>query len=344
MEILIELYNLIQSLWKAGDGNQFVLFVLALVMVSTSMWLVLEGLKKLLEVIVSIIESLKKLGLSYISNQDQKLLVRRRQQFCSVLRSDLDAIAKSENWNDQWFTDLEAEVEAEGGYYGNALMRFLKRRSNGIRRVPSLMQAIKSSAERCMLLVGDPGSGKSVALRHLARTFAEEGNNSRALHVKVPLYINLKELPACKDEELNSDFIEKFVMEHIRRGDADTAAYVREHWQDYKGQGIWFFLFDSFDEIPAVLHAPNGSKTIEQYSQALRQFMDGMGACRSVLASREYKGPETLPWHKLRIMQLNQTRQDELIDNTFLSAPHKTLVRQHLATLGGGIFGNPLFL
>jgi NACHT domain len=341
IKILNDLLELLAKSGNKGIANEIVPRLGILIIY---VWLALEVLKKVLEMLASCVESLNKLGLHLKSNQDQKLATRRRQQFCNVLRSDLDAIAKAENWNDQWFTDLEAEVEAEGGYYSNALSRLLRHRSNGIRRVPSLIQAIQTSTERCMLLVGDPGCGKSVALRHLGRTLADEGGKSTGINFKVPLYINLKELPACKEEELTPDYIEKFVIEHIRRGDSDTAAYVRDHWQDYKVRGIWFFLFDSFDEIPAVLHAPNGSKTIEQYSHALRQFMDGMGACRGVLASREYKGPEVLPWQKLRILQLNQQRQDELIDNTYLSNQHKTLVRQHLATMGSSIFGNPLFL
>lgn len=339
--MLSELYGSL----SASDHENFANEILPLLgILMGCIWLALLALEKVAKVLASFVESLGKLGLPLRSNQDQKLAIRRRQQFCGVLRSDLDAIAKAENWNDQWFTDLEAEVEAEGGYYSNILARLLKRRSNGIRRVSSLIQAIKTSAERCMLLVGDPGCGKSVALRHLGRTLADEGSRSRAVNVQVPLYINLKELPVCNAEELTPDYIEKFVIEHIRRGDSDTAAYVRDHWQEYKTRGIWFFLFDSFDESPAVLHAPNGSKTIAQYSHALRQFMDGMGACRGVLASREYKGPEALPWQKLRILPLSQKRQDELIDNTYLNNSHKTLVRQHLATVGGGIFGNPLFM
>jgi hypothetical protein len=341
IKMLSELYELLSLSGNTGISSEIVPRVVILIIYIS---LAILALEKVAKVLASLVESLGKLGLSLRSNQDQKVAIRRRQQFCGVLRSDLDAIAKAENWNDQWFTDLEAEVEAEGGYYSNVLARFLKRRSNGIRRVSSLIQAIKTSTERCMLLVGDPGCGKSVALRHLGRTLADEGNRSRAISVQVPLYINLKELPACSAEELTPDYIEKFVIEHIRRGDSDTAAYVRDHWQEYKEKGIWFFLFDSFDESPAVLHAPNGSKTIAQYSHALRQFMDGMGACRGVLASREYKGPEALPWQKLRILPLSQQRQDELIDNTYLNNPQKTLVRQHLATVGGGIFGNPLFM
>lgn len=322
-------------------GEQIELWFAAVLI---SCWIALQTGEKLLSAVVSIIEKLGKLGLSYVSGREKKQEIRKRQQFCTVLRSDLDAIAKAESWNDQLFTDLEAEVEAEGSYYSSPLARLLGKKSAGIRRAPSLIKAIHTSTERCMLLVGEPGSGKSVALRHLARDLAEDGCNSHIEKITIPLYINLKELPICDASNLNANFIKQFVLDHIRRGDSDTADYVRSHWENYKDQGVWFFLFDSFDEIPAVLHAPNGSPIIAQHSQALRQFMSGMGTCRSVLASREFKGPEALPWEKLRILPLKQQRQDEMIDNTFLSDEYKDVVRQHLVTVSNSIFGNPLFL
>jgi hypothetical protein len=85
---------------------------------------------------------------------------------------------------------------------------------------------------------------------------------------------NLKELGATFDGEVNADAIKQFVLDNIRRGDADTVAYVKQHWDEYRAEGMWFFLFDSFDEIPAVLHAPTGSAVIRKYAEAIRQFLE----------------------------------------------------------------------
>lgn len=60
-------------------------------------------------------------------NKDNK-----RKQFCAVLDAYL---AKAENWNDQYFTDLEAEVETEGGYYATALDKLRRRKSFGLRKI-----------------------------------------------------------------------------------------------------------------------------------------------------------------------------------------------------------------
>lgn len=313
-----------------------VLFVICVI-------LVLPAFKLLIDIVAAIIKGLQSIGFKFISHGDSRLQLRRRQQFCLVLRADLDAMAKAENWNDQWFTDLEAEVEVDGAYFSSRFAELLGRRSVGLRRIPSLVKAIASSNERCMLLVGEPGSGKSIALRHLAREMADSGAGKFGGKIKIPLYVNLKEIDVNADS-VDADFIKNFILENVRRGDADTAAYVKEHWDDYKEQGVWFFLFDSFDEIPAVLHSPNGSEPVVLYTEAVRKFMDGMGGCRGVLASREYKGPGALSWSKLRILPLDTVRQDQLIENTFLPETGKSLVRQHLASKRGEIFGNPLFL
>ena len=304
----------------------------------------LAVLRFMLEMIAKIVDCWKNLGLPLTNSKTDTAHRRRRQQFCKVLESDLATIAKAENWNDQFFTDLEAEVETDGSYYANSVDRLLRRKSRGLRRVSSLIQAIESSAEQCLLLTGNPGSGKSVALRHLASQLAEKGTRSKSRAAKIPLYLNLKELPSAPTEGPSADFIKEFVLENIRRGDADTAAYVRENWNQNREQGLWYFLFDSFDEIPAVLHAPTGSLVINKHAEAIRKFFEGMSDCQGVLASREYKGPDALPWIRLRILPLSPSRQEELIENSFLLTQQKTIAVQHVAASGTGFLTNPLFL
>ena len=84
-------------------------------------------------------------------------------------------------------------------------------------------------------------------------------------------------MDSSEPEKVNVDSIRDFILDNIRRGDSDTSAFVRENWNDYRDKGVWFFLFDSFDEIPAVLHAEKGSAAAAAYSKAIRQFIEGMG-------------------------------------------------------------------
>ena len=319
------------------------LFLLSAILVVVATIFV-KALIKFTDGVAKLVELYKNSPFSVVFGRVNRKNIRHRQQFCSVLDSDLAQIGKAENWNDQHFTDLEAEVETDGGYYSSALNRLRKKRSFGLRRVKSLVKAIDSTTERAILLVGEPGSGKSVALRHLAKKLAQKGQRSKNKDALIPLYINLRELERPHKSSINADMIKNFVLDNIRRGDSDTSAFVREHWDEYKDKGIWFFLFDSFDEIPDVLHAATGSKAVNDYSHALRQFLEGMGECRGVLASREYKGPSALPWSKFRILPLGGDHQSRLVENSFLDDYQIRKVRQHLAIGGSSLGNNPLFL
>ena len=340
--------RIFNSLWSVNSPQDIwhwlILILVIIIITGVVLIVLLKALGKVIELLVKLIDIYKTSGLPIWLSKDNETRVRRRKQFCAVLEADLAYLAKAENWNDQYFTDLEAEVESEGGYYASALDKLRRKKSFGLRKERSLVRAITSSTERAMQLVGEPGSGKSVALRHLAKQLAEQGRKSNDKNAVVPLYINLREMEFHSTDTINVDTVREFILDNIRRGDADTSAFVKENWDDYCNRGLWLFLFDSFDEIPAVLHSATGSNIIKNYSQALRQFLEGMGECKGILASREFKGPEALPWKKLRILPLSGDKQDELIRNSFLKEEHMNLVRQHLASSHSSIGSTPLFL
>ncbi|MBX3751142.1 MAG: NACHT domain-containing protein, partial [Opitutaceae bacterium] len=175
---------------------------------------------------------------------------------------------------------------ANGYYYASALNRFLRIKSRGLRRVPSLLKGILDSADQLLLLTGEPGSGKSVAMRHLALELADRAIRSRAENCLIPLYVNLRELDFPTTKDLTPEFLRDFVIANVRRGDGDLAQVIRERWNDYRDQGRWYFLFDSFDEIPSILHAPHGSRMIVECANALQAFQNANGPCRGIIASR----------------------------------------------------------
>lgn len=332
--------------WTAGHDiwRVFLFLIVCAVVLFFALSILLNAAGKAFEGGAKLLNSLGGSGFSRIMNRDENLRIRKRTQFCSVLEADLTSIAKAESWNDQYFTDLEAEVETEGGYYKSRLHRLFGRSSNGLRKEKSLIGAISSSSERAIQLTGEPGSGKSVALRHLASQLAMRAKLSKRKDVVIPLYINLREIDVPVGLPINSDAIRDFILDNIRRGDSDTAAYVRENWSDYRQRGVWFFLFDSFDEIPAILHAEKGSPVTKKYSEAIRMFLEGMGECRGILASREFKGPESLPWKKFRILRLSYDKQRDLISNAFLSPEQEKIALHHIAANQSTVASTPLFL
>jgi hypothetical protein len=341
-ELLKSAWEIVASIdWSSPTLTSSLAVVLLACLIA---YAVLLTLKQALELVAKIKEHSDGLGLNWFLSKDDKLRIRKRAQFCNVLKADLANIAKAENWNDQYFAELEAEVESEGAYYATALDKWRGKKSSGLRRVPSLTTALRTSADQTLLVVGDPGGGKSVAMRHLAHHLLEKTIKSHQVNAPIPLYINLKELPPIKEDEFTFDHIKQFVIDHVRRGDGDTAAYLKENWDRLKLEAGWVFIFDSFDEIPTVLHAPIGSSEIQKHATVVSKFLTGMIPCRGILASREYKGPDSLPWPKFRILPLSEDRQRRLINNSFLPDNNRDTVREHVLLSSSAIYRNPLFL
>lgn len=324
-------------------GSWLGLVVLTFVFISVA-YAAIQLVIKFLEALGDVVESAERIGVKIPFSRPKDPSLTQRQQFCDVLRIDLEQVAQFENWMEQWFTDLEAEVEVEGRFYASRLHRLLNLKNKGNWREPSLMRAIAKSSEPRLLLVGEPGGGKSVALRHLALELAKEGTKSRAPRIRIPLYVNLREFNIDSGKEVTAQAIGEFVCGYFRSTESQTGRYVRQHWDEFLEQGVWYFLFDSFDEIPAVMHAERGSRTIQNYAEAIHNFMTDMTKCRGILASREFKGPESMPWPKLRILPLDNARQLRLVDNTALSRAQSAIVHDQLAAPYSAMYRNPLLL
>lgn len=266
-----------------------------------------------------------------------------RWNFCQSVRLNIENINALESWSDQSFTDLEANVEANGPYFTSWLTRALGKTAKGSRRVNRLFDAIMSSSVKRFLLLGEPGSGKSVAVRHLTLQLAARASFA-SRDFLIPLYINLRRMPLAPPGGPTAQGIHEYVFSELRRV-IDDARYVRDKWDEYVQTGRWFFIFDSFDEIPDVLHAGSASHIIRQYGAAIQQFIDAKPACKAIVASREFKGPQHLPWEKFRILPLSVDRQEELIyRSSALSDSDAKRVRDYVASTNSDVYRNPMFL
>ncbi|MCZ8501200.1 hypothetical protein O9853_08885 [Vibrio lentus] len=72
-----------------------------------------------------------------------------------ALEDDLKMINKQSNWTGSFYTDLDAEV-------------YIKTKTKNKRKVSNLLKALNNKSGRAFLVLGEPGGGKSVALRKLA--------------------------------------------------------------------------------------------------------------------------------------------------------------------------------
>lgn len=198
---------------------------------------------------------------------------------CDNLSTLIRDIDQNTNWCNEYYTPLEAEVEVET--------------KKGTRKlVKDLLSAIKDSNDRLFLLIGDPGSGKSVAMRKLCLDILSTSKRDEY----IPIYVNLKEWVSSKDwtkEEPDWADLEEFVKKSLTNKNRYLGDFFEKYYDILDENGNLFFVLDSFDEIPQVLGSTADSQLVEDLSKVCREFLLGAKkrASKGILASREYRMP-----------------------------------------------------
>jgi hypothetical protein len=177
----------------------------------------------------------------------------RIESFCGRLKVNLDTLDQEANWSEALFVPLEAEVEVRTG----------RRRQ---RRIAPLIRALTGNRDhRFLLLLGDPGSGKSVALRKLARDLLAEVPKTR----RVPVYLNLRdwETPpewnavATPDVAKVEIDLRLWVLRNLQdRLDIFGRQFLDAYFDTMMELGSFFFILDSFDEIALLLGVDSGTR------------------------------------------------------------------------------------
>ena len=218
---------------------------------------------------------------------------------------------------------MDAEVEIRTG-------------NRKLKKVTDLLTAIKSDRNsKAFLVLGDPGSGKSVALRKLCRDLLDEADATG----KVPMYINLREWTVedgwSEDNPPTVQQLYDFVLNNLKnRGDIYTAEFLDRYFKKMLDHGRFFLVLDSFDEIPAVLDENESSWLIDELSSVIYKFLVGSHDSRGILASRIFRRPthnfvadarlEIRPFSELKITNTFQNTlnySDELVRELFTERP-----------------------
>lgn len=202
----------------------------------------------------------------------------RLKNALDALEDDMRSINKQTNWSGSLFTPLDAEV-------------YIKTGSGRKRKVTDLLRAMKNKNGRAFLVLGEPGSGKSVALRKLSLDLIKEVKNAQ----KIPLYINLKEWVGTSwtvDSPPTEEELYCFVKNNVARRDRALSIFVDKYFDRLYETKRFFFIFDSFDEIPQVMNVDEKSMLIDQLSNVLFKFIkDKNGHTAGILASRQFRKP-----------------------------------------------------
>ncbi len=200
---------------------------------------------------------------------------RLRDQFSKLMIQRLDEYDQEINWSDRTLTPLEAEVEIDTQH--GARTKIHSNLTAAIRR---------DYSSKSFLVVGDPGSGKSVSMRRLAREMYLETATSGV----VPIYINMREWVG--PNEPNDLDLYKFIVQYITNfAGAFGTDFIIRYFMAMVGQGKWLFILDSFDEVPSVLDCDDGSDQLRNVSKAFDRFSNDLHQCKTVLASRPFRQP-----------------------------------------------------
>ncbi|BBH69200.1 hypothetical protein ACTI_58850 [Actinoplanes sp. OR16] len=258
------------------------------------------------------------------------------QRFADHVESSLRRIDEKEEWRDDRFARLEAEVEVEGR----------AGRRDTLRRVPSLTAAIESSEERLVVLEGEPGSGKSIALRVAAKNMARRAMATPEAFHRIPLYVNLKEFRP--ERPVDAAQLHEFVLECVNRAnDRGIERFLDDEFDTARMRGRWYFLFDSFDEIPEILGATENDPIVERYADAIHQFLHGVNRSPGIVASRDFKGPRRYGWPRFTVLRLTQDQRRELVDRADLDREARRVVLTGLTSADAAVATlaeNPMLL
>ncbi len=204
----------------------------------------------------------------------------RLRSFCKILKRNLEELNRETNWSEEHFTPIDAEVE-------------IYSKSQRKRRITDLLSALKASPQtKVYLVLGDPGSGKSVALRKLCSELLDEVD----ITGKVPIYVNLREWEIkekwSESKPPTQEQLYCFVVENLKsRGDLFSNEFIDKYFRKMFEHGRLFFILDSFDEIPSVMDVDESSWLIDSLSLCLYRFLASATDSGGVLASRIFRKP-----------------------------------------------------
>ncbi|UCC65300.1 MAG: SUMF1/EgtB/PvdO family nonheme iron enzyme, partial [Anaerolineae bacterium] len=197
-------------------------------------------------------------------------------------------------------------------------------------RILSALEAVSQRADRCVVLTGDPGSGKSTFLHRLAYCLAR--SRLAPLHAdgwlerltpwpfdfKVPIVVTLlnfaaRGLPSHPQAEGKASHLTRFIRAELTRSELGGFAEALMAMLRDPAQG-GLLLLDGLDEVPEP-----GRQRV-QIRQAVEDFAAAFPHCRVIVTCRDYAYDDPrAPWilrhfQRHRLAEFDQAQIGSFID------------------------------
>lgn len=257
-------------------------------------------------------------------NSNIKDSIEVRNSFIGYLEYEVEKLNRESEWNDSLhYTELEAEVEVSKyldpdlfqsknpidwlNYISCWIKTSLGVKPSG-KLEKNLTEAVMKSNSQVFIIIGDPGSGKTISLRHMFLQMSKKAKNSKSENVVMPIYLDLKHLD-IEPDEINPEKIHNWIIDQLVTGkETNIRKFVDDKFEEMLNKGRFFFLFDSFDEIPSVMDAQEENEIISKYSEAIDRFLHAGSRRRGLVSSRPYRSPRKLDAQRITILPLSNKK------------------------------------
>ena len=157
---------------------------------------------------------------------------------------------------------------------------------------------------RRIVIRGEPGSGKTTALRHAARAYALGFvESSLSVRSRLPLMVRLVDFAKARERDREMTLVRFVVTRTLRDASAEYWAQVERNIETELRRGACLVLLDGLDEVGA-----DGG-----LFPVLSSFINQFGQNHFVLTSR-IVGLDPAPWHKLSFatFQVTPWREEDI--------------------------------